>query len=134
MFCSNQKGVAYKIFNKQLTENQYHDIVNKINIDFSEVAWINHKEVMEAHKNNKGTCHGKNLKQINDYDTRKEAWRPVKDQLIKLRELEIWDSEANKVVEEITGWNLDDEAVANVEEMTMEEICKELGRNIKIKK
>lgn len=118
MFCHDKDGIAYMMFNKQLTPEKYEEIYKKIsgsisgsiNTLFEKVAWTNHTEVMEALENDKSICHGKKLEVIHNYKTRKGAWRPVREKLLTLRNLDIWDEEANKCVEIITGWNLDEEA------------------------
>lgn len=120
MFCHNKDGVAYMMFNKQLTPEKYDEISGKMNIPFKKVAWTNHAEVMEALEKDQETCHGEKLEKINNYETRKEAWRPVLKELLTLRDLDIWDEGSNDVVEVITGWNLDEEARGTIEELTIE--------------
>ena len=108
-FCKNIKGGAYMMFNKQLTEEDWDELRIKIDIDFKKVQWTNAREVIEKELD------GEELKEINDWDTRKEAWRPVKDQLACLADLEIWDEKANVIVKFITGWDVNKEIVGDDE-------------------
>jgi len=108
MFCKEKYGIVHMVFNKQLTEDEYNRLRDKIEIDFGKVAWTNHAQVLG---NDNST--GEDLKLINDWSNRKEAWRPVKDGLLKLADLEIWDDEANKIVALITGWDVNKELSQN---------------------
>jgi hypothetical protein len=109
MFCVDKKGIAYNIFNKQLTEKEYEDVLSCIKIDFRNVEWTNSKEIIKSLKDSKDECLGKQLTLLNDFENRKEAWRPVKEQLMCLTKLSIWDEEARQVVKEITGWDLQED-------------------------
>ena len=106
MFCYRQKGKSDMIFNKQLTENEYDDIIDKIKIDFKKVRWTNAQDILKKIDGEKNIYLTQGLRPENDEDSLQEAWKPVLDQLKKLTELEIWDDEANEVVRKITGYDL----------------------------
>lgn len=82
----------------------------------------------------------KNIERATNRDTATkqmhEAWRKSWDKATdedrrKVYTLPNWD---NEVFKEISGIDVDKELNSKVEEMTVEQICKELGRNVKIVK
>ena len=106
IFCHNIKCKEFYAFNKQVTEKRFYEIKN---------YWDEIKGNFKLElKDNNWEDEWKNLPM--------EVWR-------KLSELPEFDK---SVVESIIGFELDLDD--SVEEMTMEELCKELGRTIKIKK
>jgi len=114
MFCHKQTGKAFMMFNKQLTEEKFNDLRNKIEIEFKKVRWTNGYDILQRLDEKEKTCLGEELELVNDgedIESRKEAWKPVLEELKQLTKLNIWDNDTNEVVEKITGWDLNKEPI-----------------------
>lgn len=96
----------YMAFNKKVSEERYKEILNLIREDIL-----------------------KELKLELDKEGWPDEWKKVTNQQWK-RILEIPEAD-QKVIEGIIGFELD---IKETQEMTLAEVCKELGRDIKIKK
>jgi len=102
------------MFNKQLTEEKFNDLRNKIEIEFKKVRWTNGYDILQRLDEKEKTCLGEELELVNDgedIESRKEAWKPVLEELKQLTKLNIWDNDTNEVVEKITGWDLNKEPI-----------------------
>ncbi len=121
-----------RIFNKEYSINEWENtekphFIYKVFL----TEWIPESEMSETEKECNSTYKttGGYLKEF----SYKEAWKKAYDKASKkdielLKKLPNFDAE---VFKEISGIDI---TVDNFEEMTMEEVCKELGRKIKIKK
>lgn len=95
----------YRAFNLDVSEKRYEEILKEV------------KEIL------------KDFKLELNKNSWVDEWRKVsKEQWLKLSQIPEFDKE---VVEGIIGFELD---LNKVEEMTVEQVCKELGRDIKIVK
>ena len=115
VFCKGEgkyerQGIGYQknniAFNKQVTEERFIEIKNLLKNDILEDLKLDLKE--------------------NNWE---DEWKKVTNEQWK-RILEIPEAD-KEVIESIIGFKLD---LKETEELTMEEVCKELGRTIKIKK
>jgi len=126
----NQKVV---IFNKQ-TELKHEEIQFPNFFYYILTEWIEEEEMTDKEKESYPTyvTTGGYLKSYTD----KQAWRNSWDKADmedrkKVLALPNWD---NEIFKEISGIDVEKELNNNVEEMTMGEVCKALGKTIKIKK
>ena len=138
LFCLGEgkyesKGKGYQknnnVFNVQITSEEYNKIsIPRIKLPLTK--WIEEKEMNDKEKeNNENYKYLGGYLRVNSYkDSWKEFWSTAEESVKKqFKEIPHFNSE---IFEEITGINIEEK----VEELTMEEVCKLLGKNIKIKK
>jgi len=105
MFCKGINKGESMAFNKQISEERFVEIKELIRGDILEDLKL----------------------ELNEKEWSNEWKKVTKEQWVRILEIPEADKE---VIESIIGFELE----LNGEEMTMEEVCKELGRTIKIKK
>jgi len=111
------------LFNKQITEEKFNEINNKIR-DFN--FYPKQTNAFELLKK-AGEWSAIETQQLTTKDFT-EDWANIPEEMLEyIKGLKEFDKD---IFKEITGLDIDNKA----EELTMEEVCKELGRTIKIKK
>ncbi len=127
------KGEGYqknfRIFNKDVLEETYNKVKNSLDIKGFKLPiakWIKIEDVKDPTTTQKQL--GGYLKTLSYQNAWKEMWNGLSqsDKLF-FQELPHFDSE---IFFKITGIKIDDK----VEEITVEEVCKRLGKTIKIVK
>ena len=131
------KGEGYqkhlRIFNKYVTEDEYTKVKNSLvikNFKLPIAKWIKKEDMTRDEKDNYSSYRetGGYLKKLSYQYAWKEMWNEFsQSDKTFFKEIPHFDA---KIFEKITGIKIDDE----VEEMTVEEVCKRLGKTIKIVK
>jgi hypothetical protein len=131
-FFNTIQSKTIRVFNKECSIEEWENadepsFIYKVN----PTQWISKSEMTDEEKNENPTYKttGGYLREF----SYKEAWGNAYDNATKedielLKKLPNFDAE---VFKEISGIDI---SVCKVEELTMEQVCKELGRDIKIKK
>lgn len=129
------KGDGYqknnRVFNVQVTPEEFNEIKSNLpNIKLPITKWIEEKDMTDKEKedNENYKSLGGYLKILSYQEAWKQAWVEMKEEnKTQFRNIPYFNSE---IFKKITGINIEEE----VEEMTMEDVCKALGKTIKIKK
>ena len=102
-----------RVFNKDVTKKEYEKIQNDLNIKLKLTEWNEKTKLLNVYSYTDAWNNWWN-----------SASKKDKESITKLKQ---FDAE---IFKEITGIDINEKA----EEMTLAEVCKELGRTIKIKK
>lgn len=138
LFCLGEgkyetKGIGYQknyhIFNVQVTKGEYEKAIGgKVNFELPIAKWIDKEKMNDEEKKNNSSWKetGGYLKTLSWNDAWLEGWanasQEFKDWVFSLPNF------SPEVFKSITGLNINEK----VEELTLEEICKQLGKTIKI--
>jgi len=126
----NTNEPKMRFFNKD-SEYTYSEFVEKFGIicpDLKVCQWVDIDDLLESEKTEQAIQMGGVLKTLSYKESWKEYWsRASKEDKEWFTKLPNFSAD---IFEEITGIKINEE----VEELTMEQLCKELGRVIKIKK
>ena len=116
-----------RMFNKE-TNIKYSDFNAEVYPDLKICSWVFTKDLPEEEKTKEVEQMGGMLKTLTYHEAWQEYWtRASEEDKEWFTTLPNFDSE---IFKEITGIDIKEET----EEMTMEEVCKALGKTIKIKK
>ena len=122
---------GFSAFDKPCTRDEWNTAEKPGFIYFNLTKWVSESDMTDKEKeDNPSYKTTKGYLKVYDYQ---EAWKIAYDEASKedielLKALPNFDAE---VFEKISGIDVND---TKVEEMTMEEVCKALGKDIKIKK
>lgn len=125
------KGIGYQknnmVFNVQVTPEEFDKISVPL-IKLPITQWIEEKDMSKEEKENNRNYEslGGYLKTISYKDAWKEVWSELDNEIKdKFKAIPHFNS---NIFEQITGIKIDKE----VEELTLEEVCKQLGKTVKI--
>ena len=127
---STEDYSGFGCFDKPCTVEQWNSAIKPNWLYFDLTEWVNESEMTEDEKKN-NPCYKTTGGYLKVYDY-KEAFQKSYNSASRKQQLlikNIPNFDAEKFFK-ISGIRVDEE----VEELTMEEICKRLGKNIKIKK
>ena len=127
------KGKGYQknnmVFNVQVTSEEFGKIKEKLpSIKLPICRWIEEKDMTDDEKENNDNYKtlGGYLKKLSYEDAWKQVWSEMKEE-VKTQFKNIPHFNAS-IFKEITGINIEEEVI----EMTVSDVCKALGRNVKI--
>ena len=138
LFCLGEgkyetKGIGYQknyhIFNVPVSKEVYDKVISeRVKFELPTAKWIDKEKMTDEEKNNKTNWSelGGYLKVLSWNDAWKEGWsnasQEFKDWVLGLPNF------SPEIFKSITGLDIDEK----VEELTLEEVCKQLGKTIKI--
>lgn len=127
------KGIGYQknlmMFNKPITEEEYNTQIKYIrakNFKLPVAKWVEYKDLEKSEQTTTAKQLGGLLKTLSYKDAWKEMWAELKQEDKDFfKTLLNFDAD---IFEQITGIKIEED----VEEMTLSEVCKKLGKTIKI--
>ena len=128
-----RKGIGFQknlmMFNKPITEEEYNKQISYIrakNFKLPIAKWVKYEDLEDSDKTSTAKQLNGLLKTLSYQDAWKQMWNELSSEDKNFfKTLTNFDVD---IFEKITGIKIDEE----VEEMTVEEVCKVLGKNIKI--
>ena len=127
-FFNTEEPNKIMLFNKWV-DMSYTDFIGKydLSIELPINSWVCNEDLPGEEQTKETREMDGKLVTLSYKEAWKKWWEENEDEHNKFLELPNFDAE---IFEEITGIDIEEKE----EEMTMEEVCKELGRTIKIKK
>jgi len=127
-FFNTEEPNKIMLFNKWV-DMSYTDFIGKydLSVELPINSWVCNEDLPEEEQTKETREMDGKLVTLSYKEAWKKWWEEHEDDHSKFLELPNFDAE---IFKEITGIDIEEKE----EEMTMEEVCKELGRTIKIKK